>query len=78
MLDKATANTFPANIGGDVVYCVSREDAEGIRKAGDILDDLDGLPYPHELIEYLISLLRWYGRHRASRTLEERFLRPPA
>ena len=65
---------FPADIGGDVVNCVSREDAEGVEKAGDILDRPDSGPYPPVLIEYLASLLRWYGRHRASRTLEARHL----
>ena len=65
---------FPADIGGDVVNCVSQEDAEGVGRAGDILDRPGSGPYPPVLIDYLASLLRWYGRHRASRTLEERHL----
>jgi len=78
MQDEAAAETFPADIGGDVINCANREDAEGINKTGDILDDLDGGPYAKKLIAHLATLLRQYGRHRASDTLEVRHLRPPA
>ena len=74
MADQTAAETFPADIGGYVVNCVTREDADGIQRAGDILDQQDEGPHPSALIEYLSSLLRWYGRHRASRTIEVRHL----
>jgi len=77
MQDESPSESFPVNLGGDIVACRSFEDAEAIRRAAEILDRLDGESYPQPLIEYLSSLLRWYGRHRASRTLEQRHATSP-
>lgn len=74
-MQKQTApESFPAVLGGDVIHCVSAEDANGVTRADEILATLTGGPYPRELIEYLSHLLGWYGRHRARLTLEKRHL----
>ena len=77
MQDESPAESFPVNLGGDIIACRSFEDAEAIRRAAEILDRLDGETYPQPLIEYLSALLRWYGRQRASRTLEGRHAASP-
>ena len=66
-----SAELFQVDLGGDVVYCLSFEDAEAISRAAGILDRLDGNPYPRSLVENFSPLLRWYGRHRASRTFDD-------
>ncbi|WP_428304371.1 hypothetical protein [Lacipirellula sp.] len=65
---------FTAELGGDTIQCRSQEDADGIRQAAEYLSRVDAGPYPRASIEYLSSLLRWYGRNRASRILESRHL----
>jgi hypothetical protein len=74
VLDSTDAERYPATLGGDTIYCLSWEDAEGINQAGHLLDQTQATSYPRPVIEYLAWLLRSYGRHRASRTLEERYL----
>lgn len=74
MQELRTLEIFPAMLGGDSILCASAEDAEGITRADEILGSLINDPYPRELIEFLAQLLRWYDRHRAARTIEERHL----
>jgi hypothetical protein len=76
-MERQTPETFPATLGGDVVRCLSPEDAAAIKRADQILGSPGGGPYPRQLIVYLASMLRWYGRHRAAEKLEERHLGSP-